>query len=199
MLESLPRRVTIKESCGADQPRYHQAPNQGYELVHSNIDLIYELLEHMKGPADPKLQDIHDTRQQEDTRGSPSEGPVSTVSQKSEASNQTNDSLQGALTKSPLETFSSCVEDRFLSKVERTREVLNLQLAGTEEILDLEEDRGSKIVPNNQNLFPTKNEGVFTDTGVPKTYQIFLCVIISPLQRLPVYDQISSYKDISHM
>lgn len=39
----------------------NQAEVHVFELVHSNIYLMYELLEHLKAsPADPKLQEIQD-------------------------------------------------------------------------------------------------------------------------------------------
>ncbi|EDM12243.1 rCG65931 [Rattus norvegicus] len=43
--------------------RVELALSQSFELVHPNIDSIDELLEYMKGvsPADPKLQNLHDT------------------------------------------------------------------------------------------------------------------------------------------
>jgi hypothetical protein len=45
-------------------------------------------------PADAKLQDLHDTGQQQDNQRRPPEDPISMVSQKPEISNQTSDSLQ---------------------------------------------------------------------------------------------------------
>ena len=44
-----------------------QAQNQDYELSHSNIHLIYKLLENvMAQPEDLELQDLCDMRQQQD-------------------------------------------------------------------------------------------------------------------------------------
>ena len=54
-----------------------QVQNQGYELTHPNIHLISELLEHEKDvPTDPKLQDSHDTGQQEDIQEEPQREPI---------------------------------------------------------------------------------------------------------------------------
>jgi hypothetical protein len=44
-----------------------QGQIQGFELVHPNIYLICELLEYVRtSPAEPKLQDFHDSGQQKD-------------------------------------------------------------------------------------------------------------------------------------
>ena len=46
-----------------------QAQIQGIESAHPNVDPIYELLEDVKGPgpADPKLQGLHNPGQQQDS------------------------------------------------------------------------------------------------------------------------------------
>jgi hypothetical protein len=46
-----------------------QAQIQGSELAHSKVYPIFELLEFINGAdtADPALQDLHDTGQQQDT------------------------------------------------------------------------------------------------------------------------------------
>ena len=60
--------VWVQESWGADQLSYYKGQIQGSELAHPNICPICELPEHLKGasPVDPKLQDLHDTGQQQD-------------------------------------------------------------------------------------------------------------------------------------
>jgi hypothetical protein len=64
-------------------------------LSYPNIYTIYELLEHMKGssPIELKLQNLHDSRQEQSIWQNPSEAPVCKVWQKPEIFNQTNDSL----------------------------------------------------------------------------------------------------------
>ena len=40
-----------QESWQADQLSYLPGPEQSFELAHPNIDPIYDLLEHVKGPV----------------------------------------------------------------------------------------------------------------------------------------------------
>lgn len=57
---------------------------------------IYKLLGRVNGPAslaDPNLQDLPDTGQQQDNQDYPDEDPILMVSLKPEISNQTNDSF----------------------------------------------------------------------------------------------------------
>ena len=85
------------ESWQAHQLSYHSGPQRPvFELVLGNIYPIYELLRECEGatPEDPKLQDLHDTGQHQDTREESWGGSnINSVAQ-SEASKQTNDSLQ---------------------------------------------------------------------------------------------------------
>lgn len=77
--------VLVQESWRANQLIYYPGPGP-------NICPIYNLL---KGASstDPKLLDLHGTGQYRIYKRSPTEDPVLKVWQKSEASNQTNDSF----------------------------------------------------------------------------------------------------------
>jgi hypothetical protein len=73
-----------------------QAKIQGFEYAHPNTYLKYKLLERMKGVV-PQNQCFRISMTQGNNKISernPGENSVSIVYQKSEASNQTNDSLQ---------------------------------------------------------------------------------------------------------
>lgn len=86
----------VQESWWADQPSYHQGQIQGFELAHPIIDLIYDLLELVKGPV-LQIRSCRIFVTQGNNRISerrPCEDLVLIVQQKLEALNQTNDSLK---------------------------------------------------------------------------------------------------------
>ena len=56
--------------------------------------------------TDPKLQDLHNTGQQQDNQESPSQAPVPTAQQKPEAPDQTNDSCNEHLQEKGIYVFT---------------------------------------------------------------------------------------------
>ena len=73
-----------------------QAQIQGFELAHTKIYIICELLEHIKGPV-LLIQSCRISMTQGNNRmpqRSPSEDPILMVQQKPETSNQTNGTMQ---------------------------------------------------------------------------------------------------------